>query len=101
MVFHPGPPSGNDEKSSWSPEGLPYFHAKENDNIANHAAWYAFDYNDNQLVDGSIADNAVNIFYFIDKKRTKQMVIFFLAVGFHKPHISFKACMILLWKSFM
>ena len=71
MVFHPGPPSGNDEKYSWSPEGLPYFHAKENDNIANHAAWYAFDYNDNQLVDGSIADNAVNIFHIIDKKKNK------------------------------
>ena len=29
-IFYPGPPSGNDDdKYSWSPEGLPYFHAKE------------------------------------------------------------------------
>ena len=31
-IFHPGAPNGNDDdKYSWSPEGLPYVHTGEND----------------------------------------------------------------------
>ena len=49
-IFHPGALSGNDDdKYSWSPEGLPYFHAKEDDAIAKHAAWYDFNTPDNYL----------------------------------------------------
>ena len=53
---------GDDDKYSWSPEELLYFHAKENDSIANHAAWYAFGSSNNQLQGGKTADNVVNVF---------------------------------------
>ena len=90
-IFHPGAPSGNDdEKYSWSPEGLPYFHGQQNVSIANHAAWYEFDYGDDQLVDGKIADNAVNVIQQLKMNKTSgDNRPFFLAVGFHKPHLPF------------
>ncbi|XP_003387744.1 PREDICTED: iduronate 2-sulfatase-like [Amphimedon queenslandica] len=90
-IFHPGPPSGYDDyKYSWSPEGRPYFHAKEDSSIAKGAAWYSFDEPDNKRVDGQIADNAVNVLQQIKKNRTEgDDRPFFVAVGFHKPHLPF------------
>uniref|UniRef100_A0A1X7UJF8 Sulfatase N-terminal domain-containing protein n=1 Tax=Amphimedon queenslandica TaxID=400682 RepID=A0A1X7UJF8_AMPQE len=90
-IFHPGAPSGNDDRMySWSPEGLPYFHGKEDSSIAKHAAWYSFDEPDNKRVDGQIADNAVSVLQQIKKNRTEgDDRPFFVAVGFHKPHLPF------------
>jgi arylsulfatase A-like enzyme len=90
-IFHPGAPSGDDDvKYSWSPEGLPYYHAKEDDAIANHSAWYDFDKKDNELVDGQLADNAVKVLKELKQNQTKgDDRPFFLAVGFHKPHLPF------------
>lgn len=90
-IFHPGPPSGNDDdKYSWSPEGLPYFHAQEDDSVAKGTAWYDFDRPDNRLRDGMIADHAVDVLQQIKHNRTKgDNRSFFLAVGFHKPHLPF------------
>ena len=90
-IFHPGPPSGNDDRMySWSPEGLPYFHGKEDSTVAKHAAWYDFDEPDNKRVDGQIADNAVSVLQQLKKNRTDgDDRPFFVAVGFHKPHLPF------------
>ena len=90
-IFHPGKPSGNDDDEySWSPEGLPYFHGKEDSSIAKGAAWYDFDEPDSKRRDGQIADNAVNVIQQIKKNRTNgDDRPFFVAVGFHKPHLPF------------
>ncbi|XP_019855131.1 PREDICTED: iduronate 2-sulfatase-like [Amphimedon queenslandica] len=75
-LFHPGPPSGNDDEAySWSPEGLPYFHADQNVSIAKHAAWYDFDQPDNYLQDGKLADNAVSVLKQLEDKDTTGEIV--------------------------
>eukprot|EP00118_Oscarella_pearsei_P015182 m.135238 g.135238 ORF g.135238 m.135238 type:complete len:535 (+) comp38157_c0_seq56:295-1899(+) len=92
-VFHPGPANGNDDaKYSWSPEGLPYYHSPLNKAYGPEnrtSLWWAFDgFEDNQLPDGQISDHAVSTLKQIKENRTKgDDRPFFLAVGFHKPHI--------------
>ena len=89
-IFHPGKPSGNDDRMySWS---LPYFHG-ENKVSAEHNSWHSFDnISDNMLMDGQIADNAVSIMQQIKQNRSKgDSRPFFLATGFHKPHLPFFA----------
>ena len=88
-IFHPGKPSGNDDvKYSWS---LPYFHGS--DSVHSPNSWHCFDnisYND--LTDGRTADKAVETLKEIKQNRTKgDSTPFFLAVGFHKPHLPFFA----------
>ena len=85
-IFHPGPPSGGDDKGySWS---LPYFHAPGDS--ANHTSWHSFDSPDSDLQDGKIADNAIATLNQIKQNRSKgDDSPFFLAVGFHKPHLPF------------
>ena len=88
-IFHPGAPSGHDDiKYSWS---LPYFHGGNKVNSPN--AWNSFDnISDNDLADGQIADNAVETLKQIKQNRTKgDNTPFFMAVGFHKPHLPFFA----------
>ena len=91
-IFHPGPPSGYDDKKySWS---LPYYHSPVESKYANHSSsWWSFDgYADNQLPDGQIADKAIQYLKDIKMNRTKgDSQPFFLAVGFHKPHLPFVA----------
>ena len=92
-IYHPGAPSGfDDQKYSWSPEGLPYFHSKMSPN-ANHSSWNSFKgYEDDQLPDGDIANNAVKVLKQLKQNKTKgDDRPFFLAVGFHKPHLPFYA----------
>ncbi|XP_065844217.1 iduronate 2-sulfatase-like [Oscarella lobularis] len=93
-VFHPGGASGNDDhKYSWSPEGLPYYHSPiegqygPGKNLTS--LWWAFDgFADNQLPDGQICDQAVKTLKALKVNRTKgEERPFFLAVGFHKPHV--------------
>ena len=90
-IFHPGAPSGNDDvKYSWSPEGLPYFHGKDVD--ANHTSWHSFDDKDDVLRDGQVADNAIKVLQTLKHNQTKgDDRPFFVAVGFHKPHLPFYA----------
>ena len=91
-IFHPGGASGNDDvKYSWSPEGLPYFHATGPDGFKS--SWNSFDnFSDDQLQDGKIADNAVKVLQALKLNKTKgDDRPFFLAVGFHKPHLPFNA----------
>ena len=92
-IFHPGKPNGFDDYLySWSPEGLPYFHAK-GDPSENHSSWHSFEgYKDDQLRDGMVADHAVGVLRALKQNRTKgDDRPFFLAVGFHKPHLPFYA----------
>ncbi len=86
-IFHPGPPSGNDDsKYSWS---VPYFHAPA-DSQPNHTSWHNFATNVTDLQDGKIADYAITTMRQIKENRTKgDTRPFFLAVGFHKPHLPF------------
>eukprot|EP00118_Oscarella_pearsei_P025460 m.308222 g.308222 ORF g.308222 m.308222 type:complete len:535 (+) comp43590_c0_seq1:32-1636(+) len=93
-VFHPAGPSGYDDKAySWSPEGLPYYHSpleKQYGPGKNRTSmWWGFDgFEDNQLPDGQICDHAVETLQAFKTNRTKgDRRPFFLAVGFHKPHV--------------
>ena len=95
-IFHPGPPSGNDDVAySWSPEGLPYYHSplqiKYGDN--DTSSWWSFDgFTDSQLPDGQIADRAIEILKDLKQNKSNDdNRPFFLAVGFHKPHLPFYA----------
>ena len=96
-IFHPGAPSGHDDQDfSWSPEGLPYYHSPvENEYGPGNrtSLWWSFEgFSDNQLPDGQIADNAVSVLQQLKKNQTKgDDRPFFLAVGFHKPHVPFFA----------
>ena len=88
-IFHPGAPSGNDDKAySWS---LPYYHAPTVP--GNHKIWESFEgYSDDQLQDGKIADNAVKILNEIKQNKSSgDNRPFFVAVGFHKPHVPWYA----------
>ena len=86
-IFHPGPPSGNDDvKYSWS---LPYFHSTND--VTNNGSWHCFqNISDSNLRDGKNAEKAVETLKEIKQNRTKgEYKPFFLAVGFHKPHLPF------------
>ena len=85
-IFHPGAPNGNDDTPySWS---LPYFHAPSD--TANDTSWHSFDTDDSNLQDGKLASYAISTLNEIKQNRSKgDNRPFFLAVGFHKPHLSF------------
>ena len=88
-IFHPGKPSGHDDiEYSWS---LPYYHGSND--VQSPNSWYCFDnISDNALTDGKIADKAMETLKEIKLNRTKgESTPFFLAVGFHKPHLPFFA----------
>lgn len=87
-IFHPGSASGHDDPISWS---LPYFHATkywEN----NEHSWAAIP--DNQLkekplVDAQIAQQAAKTLRMFAKGGEHEGTPFFVAVGFHRPHLPF------------
>ena len=89
-IFHPGAPSGNDDIDySWS---LPYYHSPLQ--VTNRtSSWWSFEgYKDNQLPDGQIADNAIETLKQLKNNMSEgNKSPFFLAVGFHKPHLPFLA----------
>ena len=60
---------------------------------ANHDSWHSFEnIADNDLRDGQVADKAVKTIQEIKLNRTKgDNTPFFLATGFHKPHLPFYA----------
>ena len=85
-IFHPGAANGNDDTAySWS---LPYFHAPSDS--ANHTSWHSFNTDEKNMQDGKIASNAISTLTEIKQNRSKgDDRPFFLAVGFHKPHLPF------------
>ena len=92
-IFHPGAPNGDDDIAySWS---LPYYHSPLQPfygwNLTS--SWWSFDgFEDNQLPDGQIADNAIETLRQLKQNQSKgDDRPFFLAVGFHKPHLPFYA----------
>ena len=92
-IFHPGAPSGHDDIAySWS---LPYYHSPLQERYGSNrtSSWWAFEgFDDNQLPDGQIADRAVSTLQELKRNQTTgDSRPFFLAVGFHKPHLPFYA----------
>ena len=86
-IFHPGVSSGFDDvQYSWS---LPYFDGRNN--VRGRDSWRCFpNIVDNDLDDGQVADHAVSILQELKQNRTDgDTSPFFLAVGFHKPHLPF------------
>ena len=85
-IFHPGPPSGDDDKAySWN---VPYFHAPADS--AQDNSWHIFDTDDSNLQGGKLAANAIETLREIKQNRSKgDNRPFFVAVGFHKPHLPF------------
>ena len=99
-IFHHGVASGNDDPISWSkPED--YFHGNESvfetrvsyDNWQSVGdSWKAIP--DNQLtnsplVDEQIANHAITVLNRLAGKYQQDNKPFFLAVGFHRPHLPF------------
>ena len=99
-IFHHGVASGNDDPISWSkPED--YFHGNESvfetrvsyDNWQSVGdSWKAIP--DNQLtnsplVDEQIANHAITVLNRLAGKYQQDNQPFFLAVGFHRPHLPF------------
>lgn len=87
-IFHPGKASGHDDPVSWS---VPYFRGTSNfENTGK--SWYAVP--DNLLVtkplqDKQIADHAKQTLQRIAQDAKSGKKNFFMAVGFHKPHLPF------------
>ena len=96
-IFHPGyEASHNDDPISWT---VPYWHAPAE---ANDSFWANFGHDHSHyavpdsmmkehglLSDIQLADKAVETIKHLGSKKSDQP--FFLAVGFHKPHLPFMA----------
>ncbi|XP_052282270.1 iduronate 2-sulfatase-like [Dreissena polymorpha] len=87
-VFHPGKSSGGDDPISWTE---PYFHGVPNFET-NQNSWVAVP--DEQLkkeplIDEQLADHAVKTLRKVAPKAISGEQPFFVAVGFHKPHLPF------------
>lgn len=101
-IFHPGAASGalphgaykcpacrgpDDADYSWSE---PYFHGKPPVDTDNSASWLAYS-GDDPLEDEQVRDHAVATLRNISSARASDGAQrpFFVAVGFHKPHLPF------------
>ena len=87
-IFHPGKASGHDDPISWSE---PYFHGKDYWDTREYS-WRAIP--DKQLkykplIDEQVADHAVATLQRLAPSAKSGDNPFFLAVGFHKPHLPF------------
>ena len=86
-IFHPGLSSGNDDPISWSGS---YYHAPNYEfwEMGSRYSWYAVgpDFRHMRpLPDEEIADYSIVTM----ERLSKQEKPFFMAVGFHKPHLPF------------
>ena len=88
-IFHPGIiASGGDDPISWSE---PYFHAKTYWETREHS-WRAIPDNllkDKPLVDEQTAERAIQTLRKVAPEAQTGGKPFFLAVGFHRPHLPF------------
>ena len=81
-IFHKG--TFDDDDLSWSvPTWRPKWQPYESNE--NTPSWQAFDVSDDELMDGKIARHTTQV---LEEIRNVQ---FFLAVGFHRPHLPFYA----------
>ncbi|KAK6177205.1 hypothetical protein SNE40_015352 [Patella caerulea] len=89
-IFHPGEAaSDNDDPISWS---VPYFHAKSAPYFEKEHSWMAIprsEYEQKPLPDMILADNAVRVLQTVAPAAKSGQQPFFVAVGFHKPHLPF------------
>ena len=89
-IFHPGAASGHDDPPSWSE---PYYHSPNLDYWDNktysHLAVPSAEYTQKPLPDTQIADHAVQTLKNLSQKALAGDQPFFVAVGFHKPHLPF------------
>ena len=89
-IFHHGMASGSDDPISWS---SPYFHG--NDSIFDThfgESWKAVpddQLKNNPLIDEQIANHAITVLDHVARRYHNEGHPFFLAVGFHKPHLPF------------
>ncbi|KAK6172188.1 hypothetical protein SNE40_015904 [Patella caerulea] len=89
-IFHPGRASGHDDPISWTE---PYFHAPNLGlyGTRNHS-WRAVprsEYEVQPLPDTQLADNAIKVLRDVAPAARSGGKNFFVAVGFHKPHLPF------------
>ncbi|XP_067668272.1 iduronate 2-sulfatase-like [Haliotis asinina] len=86
-IFHPGSSSGGDDPVSWMD---PYFHAEDkygaNDDLLCDAVSEERE-KAQPLQDEMIADHAIKILQEVAPRAKSGEQPFFVAVGFHKPHI--------------
>ena len=85
-IFHEGEASGFDDPISWSE---PYYHPHFYDYESTNYSWSSVskdEYSQKPLPDQQIADQAVKTLRNLAKENNDP---FFLAVGFHKPHLPF------------
>eukprot|EP01121_Diplochlamys_sp_Union-15-3_P012622 TRINITY_DN3807_c0_g1_i1.p1 TRINITY_DN3807_c0_g1~~TRINITY_DN3807_c0_g1_i1.p1 ORF type:complete len:213 (+),score=34.19 TRINITY_DN3807_c0_g1_i1:112-750(+) len=82
-IFHPGFWQ-DDIKYSWS---YPYYHAPSQNKINGNwtLSWQALDLPDAEMPDGQLATHAVSVLRNVSVSEKP----FFVAVGFHKPHLPF------------
>ncbi|CAH1787732.1 unnamed protein product [Owenia fusiformis] len=90
-VFHTGGCSGNDDPPSWSE---PYFRAPNYHYWSGETkhSWIAVNETaekNTPLPDTQIAQNAIKVLKRVGPVSQKEDKPFFLAVGFHKPHLPF------------
>ena len=89
-VFHPGAVSGGDDPISWSE---PYFHAPNLEMYDSHdMSWLAVPASVRKklpLPDEQIKDHAIETLQKLAPKAKTGEQPFFLAAGFHKPHLPF------------
>ncbi|ESO94039.1 hypothetical protein LOTGIDRAFT_153520 [Lottia gigantea] len=89
-IFHPGKASGYDDPSSWN---VPYFHASNQARYTTkQKSWRAVptsEYVAYPLPDRQIADNAITTLRTVAPPALSGDKNFFVAVGFHKPHLPF------------
>ena len=89
-IFHHGmKASGRDDPISWS---LPYYHATNMGWETNQSSWQAIPdhlLKDQPLMDSQIADRAVYTLRKLAHEARSGRMPFFVAVGFHRPHLPF------------
>ncbi|KAL4231889.1 hypothetical protein ACF0H5_009465 [Mactra antiquata] len=88
-IFHHGSASNHDDPISWS---MPYYHGKQYGWESREKSWAAIpddELIDKPLVDSQIAEHALNTLKMFAKGGPHEGTPFFIAVGFHKPHMPF------------
>ena len=88
-IFHPGHASNHDDPISWS---LPYYHAAQKYWESQNNSWKAIPdklLENKPLIDEQVAQHALRTLRLFGKGGQYEDKPFFVAVGFHRPHLPF------------